>query len=93
MTTLTKKSKYFNSISLTHEEADNLNAGVYSKLELNGILVDINTVAKPVQIPLKDEDGYFKGFSPYFVAKVQLPAGQYGSVKIYSKDEIAKMYS
>ena len=77
MTTLIKKSNYSNSISLTSKEADNLNAGIYSSLSLNGMTVDISAVGKPTQIPLKDKDGYFKGLSPYFVAKVQMPSEQY----------------
>ena len=91
---LSKSSNYPNSISLTEKEASALNAGVYTDLDFtyygSSMRLPISAVSEPVQIPLTDSNGKFKGFSDYYVAKIKI---NQSPVKIFTKEEIEALNS
>ena len=86
---LSKSSRYPSSISLTEKEASALNAGVYTDLDFtyNGssMRLPVSAVSEPVQIPLTDSNGKFKGFSDYYVAKIKINQSLFKTLKKRSK--------
>jgi hypothetical protein len=92
-----KKTNYSNTISLTDQEVTEIQNGTITGFNITtpsllNIIIPVTDLGKPFRIPITDEDG-FKGMSSYYLAKFDIPLGQSYSVRIYSKEEIATMYT
>jgi hypothetical protein len=93
-----KKTNYSNTISLTDQEVTEIQNGTITGFNIStpslfNIAISVTNLSKPFRIPITDQNGDFMGMSSYYLAKFDIPPGQYYSVRIYSKEEIATMYT
>lgn len=90
-----KKTGYSNTISTSQAEEDLIALGQITGFNIkstNGLFnLPIADFGEPFKIPLKDKHGDFCGMSTYYLRKFKIPAGRYGTLKVFSKEEIANM--